>query len=124
MFFFYPSKYIVAPFQLLLLFNAKMRLLLSLCRGCRHFSRCTVPAPLRPGVELVFTPFTPSARTLREWVCPRYCEGLVTHTHTHTMLRSQSPHTQTAESWGRQVEETTLNGSTMTSRTPPGEEKF
>lgn len=46
----------------------------------------------------------------------RYCDS---HTHNATPCRSQR-----GLSWGRQVEETTLNGSTRTSRTHPEEKKF
>lgn len=47
---------------------------------------------------------------------PRYC---VDDTRTTAL-----PHLQTGLSWGRQVEETTLNGCTMTSLTLPEEKKF
>lgn len=45
---------------------------------------------------------------------------MMTHNATETL--SPLSHTE-AESWGRQVEETTLNGSTMISRTPREEKK-
>lgn len=56
---------------------------------------------------------------LCEWVCPDTARVLM----TDWTLQRQIPHTargERPEPWGRQVEEQTLSGSILISRTPPG----
>lgn len=63
----------------------------------------------------MITPCTFSSQPVQVGVS-RYCDGDIHNT--------TPSHSQRDLSWGRQVEETTLNGSTRTSRTHPEEKKF
>lgn len=67
----------------------------------------------------VFTPYL-HLLPVCKWVCPRNGEVLMTAVTPRTHL----PRSQSAQSWGKQVEEATLNGSTPTSHTLPEEKKF
>ncbi len=120
---FYPSKYISIIPDVCREIMQKMQLLGRRTAHSRvRFSRCTacsVHPPRLGGGARAITPYTFGLQPV--WVgVPRHFEGLM----THITPQSRLPHSQRGQPWGRQVEDTTLNGSTMTSRTPQEEKKF